>query len=189
MTIMRSSPLLFAILTGCMVGSPAPGPGGGTPDASTNGTSNGQNNGSNGSGSNTGVTADAAVDSPSNGCINAVPASQVGDGHHNPGTDCMNGCHNHGFTVAGTLFNGINSGTPVVGATIRVKDANNVTTDIVTQLNGNFYISTAVTAPLTVLATSCPNIQAMTATVSTTGGIVGCNQTGCHVSGNRIHLP
>ncbi len=185
---MRVVPFVFAILTGCMVGTPAPGPGPGPsgPDAGTGGTTNGNNTGS---GSNNVTPPDAAmVDAPGNGCINAVTAN-IGDGHHNPGTDCMNGCHNHGFTVAGTLYSAINSATPVVGATIRVKDANNQITDIVTQQNGNFYISTAVTAPLTVLATSCPNIQTMSATVSTSGGIVGCNQTNCHVSGNRIHLP
>lgn len=175
-----------------MVGTPAPGPGSPAPDGG-NGTSNGGNgNGSNGGsgGSNSGVLPDAATaDAPGNGCINPVSAANYGDGHHNPGQDCMNACHNHGFTVAGTLFAGLNSATPVPGATIRVVDANNQTTDIVTQANGNFYISTAVTAPLTVLASSCPNIQRMTATVSLSGGVVGCNQTNCHVSGNRIHLP
>ena len=187
---MRTLPLLITILAGCMVGTPSPGPGGsppGAPDAG-NGNNQGSNNGS-GSGSNQGVQPDAAVGDAGNGCINAVPANTVGDGHHNPGQDCMNACHNHGFTVAGTLFSGINSSTPVVGATIRIMDANNKITDIQTQQNGNFYISTAVTSPITVLATACPNINPMSAQVTLSGGIVGCNKSGCHVSGNRIHLP
>jgi hypothetical protein len=184
---MRAIPFLFAILTGCMVGTAGPGSGGGAPDAG-NGTSNGGNGSNNGSSS--GVLPDAATGGGAdagNGCINAV--AQVGDGHHNPGQDCMNACHNHGFTVAGTLYSAINSSTPVIGATIRVVDANNKITDIVTQQNGNFYASTAVTAPLTVLATSCPDINHMSATVATSGGIIGCNKSGCHVAGNRIHLP
>jgi hypothetical protein len=100
----------------------------------------------------------------------------------------MNGCHDHGFTVAGTVYSTVNGNTPVIGATVRVKDAAGVTHDMVTMNNGNFYMSTQVTYPLTVLATSCPNIQPMSAQVAGPGP-AGCNRTGCHVSNNRIHLP
>ena len=120
-----------------------------------------------------------------NGCINQQ--ASPGSGHHNAGQDCQNGgCHNHGFTIAGTLYSSINGGNPVVGATIHVVDANGTPLDLVTMDNGNFYTSTAVTFPITVLATSCPNIQHMTATVAPGPS---CNKSGCHTSTNRIHLP
>jgi hypothetical protein len=112
----------------------------------------------------------------------------VGDGHHNPGQDCMNNCHNHGFTFAGTLYNSTGGTSPVVGAHIVVTDANNQKIDIYSQQNGNFYTSAAVTFPLTVLATSCPDIQHMTAQVVAGGG--GCNS--CHLAGGDggiMHLP
>jgi hypothetical protein len=184
---MRALNLLFAVLSGCMVGNVGPGPGGGTPDAAS--SNNGSGSGSNGGGGG-GVLPDAAsgTDAPANGCINAVAANLIGDGHHNPGQDCMNGCHDHGFTVAGTLFSSVSGGTAVKGATVRMLDANSQTVDVVTQLNGNFYTSQAVALPLTVLATSCPNIQHMSAQV-TGASPLGCNKTGCHVAGNQIHLP
>jgi hypothetical protein len=127
-------------------------------------------------------------------CVAAVTAN-IGDGHHNAGQDCMQGCHVHGFTVAGTMFTSVNSHIPIIGATVRVLDSANKTVDIVTQANGNFYTATPVTFPITVLATSCPNLTHMSGQV--TGGIVvggttavGCNKTGCHVSGTfQIHLP
>jgi hypothetical protein len=97
----------------------------------------------------------------------------------------MNSCHNHGFTLAGTVFTAINNNTAAVGATVRIMDANSNVTDIVTRQNGNFFISTAVAFPVTVLATSCPTVQHMTGTV--TAG--GCNKTGCHTANNQIHLP
>ena len=99
----------------------------------------------------------------------------------------MNACHNHGFTFAGTVYNNISGGTAVIGAHIVVTDANNQKIDIYSQQNGNFYTSAAVAFPLTVLATSCPNIQHMSSTVTTGNG--GCNKTGCHVGNNQIHLP
>lgn len=98
----------------------------------------------------------------------------------------MASCHNHGFTVAGTVFTSANSNTAVVGATVTVKDANGQVVDIVTQLNGNFYTSTPVTFPLTVMASSCPAATPMIGQVAQGGG--GCNQTNCH-STMRIHLP
>src|SRR5215467_12391939 len=46
----------------------------------------------------------------------------VGTGHHNAGMDCLDGCHNHGFSFAGTLYMP-GTTTPVVGATITAFDA------------------------------------------------------------------
>jgi len=116
-------------------------------------------------------------------------AGLVGDGHHNAGQDCANNCHNHGFTFSGTLYTSLAGGTPVVGAHIVATDANNQKIDVYSQANGNFYTSATVAYPLTVLATACPDIQHMSATVSVTGTGAGCNSTNCHIAGNRVHLP
>ena len=97
----------------------------------------------------------------------------------------MNGCHNHGFTLAGTLY-AADKSTPVVGASITVVDANNATFDMVTMTNGNFYTSSAVKFPLTITASSCPSVSPMISTVSASG----CNNTSCHGGAQgRIHLP
>jgi hypothetical protein len=115
--------------------------------------------------------------------------ASVGSGHHNAGQDCMQGCHNHGFTMSGTLFAAANSTTPVVGASITVKDAQGMTFDMVTQQNGNFYTSNAVTFPVTVIASSCPDVHAMSGSIAAGNG--GCNKTGCHAAGaqGKIYLP
>ncbi|HTR50877.1 MAG TPA: hypothetical protein VMJ10_09235 [Kofleriaceae bacterium] len=177
---MRDACFLLVVLAAC-TGDLSWSSSGPLPDG---GASSGGGGG--GGGGAVGPDAGTVAGDGGNGCI-AMQASP-GNGHHNPGMDCMDGCHNHGFTVAGTLFGAVNSTTPVVGATIQVIDANKQTIDIVTQTNGNFYTSTQVAFPLTVLATSCPNIQPMAASVTGTT-TVGCNATGCHVAGNRIHLP
>ena len=118
----------------------------------------------------------------------------VDDGHHNPGKDCLT-CHdgNHAnatkFLVAGTLFSAATGGTGVAGATVEIVDSAGIVTPLVTAMNGNFYTSQAVTFPLTVRATSCPNEQPMITKVLTTGA--SCNN--CHATGKlpqqQIHLP
>ena len=175
---------LAALLSACEVGTIEGGPIGGGPGSGSNhGAPDGGTSGNR----------DAAVtggDASSGfACRNQVPTAQLGDGHHNAGQDCMNGCHNHGFTLAGTLFAAANSTTPVLGGTITVTDANGKTFDMVSQLNGNFYTSNAVTFPVTVIASSCPNIQHMSATVAAGSG--GCNKVGCHTAGAQgyVHLP
>src|SRR5882724_2348069 len=157
---MKSLALLIALLAGCEVGSALPPGGGGVPGIDAPG-------GGGGGGGGGGVLADApSSDGPANGCLPGTTAAAVGDGHHNAGQDCMNGCHAHGFTFAGTLYNNITGGTAVIGAHIVVTDANNQKIDIFSQQNGNFYTSATVAFPLTVLATSCPNIQHMSSTVA-----------------------
>jgi hypothetical protein len=107
----------------------------------------------------------------------------------------MQGCHVHGFTIAGTVFTSVSSHIPIIGATVRVLDANNKTVDIVTQGNGNFYTATPVAFPIKVAATSCPSYSAMSGPVSgytVVGGTtaVGCNNSTCHVAGTfQIHTP
>jgi hypothetical protein len=179
-------------MSACTVGIAPPGgpPPFGAPDAGGGGTSGGgtSSGGSNDDGSGGGGG------TGSNGCVNQV-TSNIGDGHHNPGQDCMNGCHDHGFTVAGTLFTSGTSTTAITGATITVVDQQGQTVTMVSQANGNFYSTTAVGFPLTVKAVSeCPNIQSMPGTVSPETGsttTVGCNSSSCHQPGQQgyIHLP
>lgn len=132
---------------------------------------------------------DAALGDAGFACRNAVPSNQLSSGHHNAGQDCQNACHNHGFTLSGTMFASATSTTPVTGATITVTDAAGQTFDVVTQLNGNFYTSNPVTFPVTVVASRCPSVQPMTAMIASGQG--GCNENGCHQPGAQgwIHLP
>jgi hypothetical protein len=176
---MRVKFLGVVVISACTVGiAPSGGPpGGGTaPDAPTI------------------PEVDAPREAPpeagagSNGCKNQVTSS-IGDGHHNPGQNCMSACHNHGFTLAGTVYTSVTSNAAVTGASVSVTDANNQTFDMVTQANGNFWSSQAVAFPITVKASSCPAIASMTGPVAQGNG--GCNMTGCHASGaqGHIHLP
>jgi hypothetical protein len=122
-------------------------------------------------------------------CRNRITAG-LDNGHHNPGQDCQQGCHNHNFFVSGTMFTSAAGGSPVAGATITFIDADGVTGDIQTNLNGNFWWSLPVKFPLKIIASMCPDIQPMMAMVPATGA--GCNKTGCHTAtggAGRIHLP
>ena len=139
---------------------------------------------------------DASVDGAGSGSGSGALCKQkvaiVGNGHHNAGQDCMNSCHNHGFTLAGTLYAASSGGTTVAGASITVKDANGQTFDIVSQANGNFYTTTSVAFPVTVQASECQiaaTPQKMTAQLTSSDR--GCNQTACHstTAQGRIHLP
>jgi hypothetical protein len=179
------------------------------PDASSNGNGNNPTDGNGNTGSNNnnpdaGTTnhpdagntnPDAGNTNPDAGmsgppCKNKV--TSVGSGHHNAGQDCMNSCHFHGFTLAGTLYSAASGGSAISGASITVKDASGQTFDIVSQADGNFYTSNPVQFPVTVYASECQIQQAgvpMTATISSGGA--GCNQGGCHTTSaqGRIHLP
>jgi hypothetical protein len=180
---------------------------GGDLDASSNGNSNGNNPGDASGGGNSdsggggnvdagggnhdagGGGQDAGMTAPP--CKNKV--SGVGSGHHNAGQDCMNSCHFHGFTLAGTLYSSVAGGSAISGASITVKDAAGQTFDIVSQADGNFYTSNSVQFPVTVYASECQIQQAgvpMTATV-TSQQSGGCNASGCHTTSaqGRIHLP
>jgi hypothetical protein len=104
----------------------------------------------------------------------------------------MNACHNHGFTLAGTLYSSASGGAAVSGASITVKDAAGHTFDIVSQMNGNFYTSNPVQFPVTVYASECEisqTSQVMTMALQSTDR--GCNQSACHTTSGqgRIHLP
>jgi hypothetical protein len=131
--------------------------------------------------------ADAATDAAGFACRPRV--ATVGSGNHHAGEDCQGSCHNHGFTLAGTIFAPAGTTTPLVGATITVVDATGRTVDVVSQRNGNFYTSQRLTFPVRVTASLCPNITAMAGQV--TASMDGCNAGGCHVAGAQggIHLP
>jgi len=124
-------------------------------------------------------------------CKNTVVA--VGNGHHNPGLDCMQaGCHAAGgdgptFSLGGTVYTDALGAAPQVGATITIKDALGIELNLATQQNGNFYSAAQLTPPLTTYASECPGILHMTATA--TGN---CNTGGCHdgvAATGRVYLP
>lgn len=134
------------------------------------------------------VWVDAAIgDGGNNDCEPRV--TTYGGGHHNTGQDCLQSCHNHGFTLAGTLYTSPTNNTGFAGATITIRDSNNVTHDVVVQANGNFYTSAAIAFPAVVMASACPYSAKMTATVANGR----CNTAACHAQANgaagQIHLP
>jgi hypothetical protein len=131
-----------------------------------------------------GDAAGGAVD-----CDDLVAAN--GDGHHNPGLACLN-CHGGiglapTFTLGGTLYKDLNGGAPLAGATIRVTDGAGQSVKIVTAANGNFYSTQALTFPLTVAASACPDTVPMMAQVQQGQG--SCNAANCHDADMRINLP
>jgi hypothetical protein len=112
--------------------------------------------------------------------------SIVATSTHNAGQNCMGGCHDHGFTFAGTLTDG--NGNGVAGAEVRLVDANNVAISVHTGSNGNFHSSTSFTAPAHVGARDATNTAIMiTALAASNGGCNGCHATGGTVA--KIHLP
>ncbi len=105
-----------------------------------------------------------------------APANIIhGDGHHNPGQDCMGSCHDHGFSLAGTLYLADNV-TPANNATISIVDANGGKQDIIVSTNGNFFSYLPAAFPIHVESSLCPSTQFMVST-ATTGG---CNTAACH---------
>jgi hypothetical protein len=169
---------LLACWTGCVGGLPSD-PGSASPDARGPG-----------SGSDAAVRIDAG--SPSDAapfrCRDVITAG-LDTGHHRPGEDCQSGCHDHGFFLSGTLFSSASGGQPVVGAAITFIDATGATGDMRSGTNGNFWWGLPVSFPVTLIASACPTIDRMTATVPSGQG--GCNRGGCHTSAaaGRVHLP
>lgn len=143
-----------------------------------------------------GSVIDANIDAPkltwpdaSTGSGTMLPCKNMavppGNGHHNPGKSCFQSCHNHGFTLAGTLYTNATGNTAFAGATMSFTDNNGAMFDLVTNQNGNFYTTRAIAFPVLVLASSCPSAVRMTL-ASTTGD---CNS--CHVgaTNDQMHLP
>ena len=134
------------------------------------------------------AAADLAGDVVARNCINQATSST--SGKHNAGLACLD-CHKSGggdgpaFTFASTLFSALTGGAAVPGAAVEVIDAKGQVVRLVTSANGNFYTSQAVSFPLTVRASACPNDQPMIAKVQNGN----CNTSGCHTSQFQIHLP
>jgi hypothetical protein len=169
--------LVVALVVPACVGTIDSGGPAGSPDAAASNSPPSDSGSGSGSGS---ATTDAA---PAGGpvCKNVVAAG-LSSGKHNAGQDCMNGCHNHGFTLAGTLYTA--AGAALVGGTITVTDAAGATHDVVSQQNGNFYTSTPIAYPATVYASACPSVTPMQASVAASGA--GCNN--CHTPGATGHI-
>jgi len=153
-----------------------------------------------GSGSDSGgQPIDAKIDAPklmwidaANGSGNGLPCkNQVlpppTDGHHFPGQSCFQACHNHGWTVAGTLYTSSTGNTAFSGANITITDSNNQTMNLVTGANGNFYTTQPIAFPVLVIASACPAAVKMTLAVAASGR--ACNS--CHIGGTneQMHLP
>jgi hypothetical protein len=105
---------------------------------------------------------------------------------HNAGKDCMGGCHNHGFTFAGTLVDGAGKG--IAGAEVRLVDAKGTAITVHTGPTGNFHSATPFAAPAHVGARNGTATVTMVTALQSSNG--GCN--GCHVTGGTtppIHLP
>ena len=172
---MRSLLVTVLAVSGCTVGEV--GPTGAGPDAPVGGNPD----------------ASAGPDAPAGltfgTCRDQVTAN-LGNGHHNAGQDCQSGCHDHGFTLSGTVYTSAAGTTPAVGATITIKDAAGVMFDVVSATNGNFSTTRAVTFPVLVVASSCPSATPMSGSIAAGNG--GCNKSGCHVPGvgqGAVHVP
>ncbi len=112
--------------------------------------------------------------------------AQIAAGTHNAAQNCMGGCHNHGFTFAGTLTDGVGNG--VAGAEVRLVDANGTAISVHTGPEGNFHSSTPFVAPAHVGARNATKTALMVTSLTAANG--GCN--GCHKTGGAttpIHLP
>jgi hypothetical protein len=117
-----------------------------------------------------------------------------GDGHHNAGQSCITaGCHDGNtaeaplWTAAGTVYDALGGGAAVAGATIHLVDGAGTDVKLVTSANGNFYTAQAITYPVTTRVSKCPTTIPMVAQVQANGA--SCNTAGCHVDGNRVHVP
>jgi hypothetical protein len=176
-------------------GAPAGGGGSGGGGAGGGGGGGGGGVGGGGGGS-TGTIADMAMppssaqdmSGPDPNCIKS--GTPVIDGHHNTGAACM-GCHRSGsgltvFTAAGTVYDAAGNG--LAGVNVELVDAAGKPFSVVSASGrgqGNFWITSAVTLPLTVRATACPYDRPMVSKVSNGD----CNTSGCHTSAMPIHVP
>jgi hypothetical protein len=115
------------------------------------------------------------------------PQTGYGNGQHNTGKDCLGSCHNHGFTVAGTVYESATDNTGYAGATVTIVDKNGTSIPLVVQANGNFYTTESVAFPVTVTASNCPYAASMTAAAST-GACNSCHAQSGGTAG-QIHLP
>jgi hypothetical protein len=119
----------------------------------------------------------------------APRATSIEDGHHDPGTACLD-CHNGSkpdarrFTVAGTLFLTNNDpNQPLSAATVEVVDLRGNKLTLTTQKNGNFYTDQPIADPPWQVHIS----QSPTATSMPTPTMSGdCNS--CHAQQSQVYL-
>src|SRR5262249_36805442 len=111
---------------------------------------------------------------------------QIAASTHNAGMNCMGGCHNHGFTFAGTVTD--TAGNAVAGAEVRLLDANGTAISVYTGTNGNFHSSAQWVAPAKVgVRTASSKGLMVTGLASANGGCNGCHATGG--SQTQIRVP
>jgi hypothetical protein len=201
------SSLLWLSTTACLPAfNPPPGgdPGSGTPPGGTGGNNQsptgsadmamapgGGGGGGGGGGSPSHDMAQAGGGGGDMAALCDPLASTAGlsspSGHHNAGQECQ-GCHSGGgaptFYIAGTLYDTVNGTTAIAGATIHITDGAGKSVTTISAQNGNFWTTTALTYPIKVSASLCPNTQPMNGSVSGNGA---CNN--CHNSTFRVHLP
>lgn len=136
-------------------------------------------------------------------CRDLVPEAEVVAGHHPARFDyseggelgCnQNGCHGATpgpaapvYTVGGTVFQDLTGGRPVAGATVYVTDqgGEGVSRALVTDSNGFFWSTEALTPPLQLAVTAgCPDEP-----IRMGGLAIGnCNAgAGCHASNQQIY--
>jgi len=129
-------------------------------------------------------------------CVDLDPSSTV-VGHHpaqydfqQGGRGCITlGCHDGntpgapGFTVAGALYQGVTSGTPIKGGRIYITDQAGTVVELKTAENGFFYTTQALSGPFTLLASGCPSHTPMAAQADG-----NCNRGNCHDNDFRIFL-
>jgi hypothetical protein len=137
------------------------------------------------------ASGNAGVDAGTSASTCDDPAPSALSGEHNPGTDCL-ACHSQmgsgpEFTIGGTLYDGVNSNTAVVGGTIRVTDSDGLELKLISAQNGNFWTREALAFPVTVTASECPDTLPMISPVSQAGG--SCSMGGCHTDTFRVYLP
>jgi hypothetical protein len=135
----------------------------------------GNNGGGDGSGSGSG-----------NGCVDATtpgtPHLHASGGTSNAGLNCLaNGCHGTNpqgpqYTFAGTLYTTSDATAPKPGATVKVV-VGGTEHLAVTDQDGNFYGTQAITFPASTNSSSCPNIMNMVTPLQAGSG-GQCNQ--CH---------
>lgn len=204
----RFAALLLAVACGCssplgggLIGGEDPAGAGGGPSASSAGDAGGatdpgpmspaMNSAEDGGGpvatsdagkSETGAPPPPPPPSVFNGA-GAFVASTAGD-THNAGQNCMNGCHNHGFTFAGTLKDGAGNG--VAGAEVRLVDSSGAAITVHTGTNGNFHSATPFSGPAHVGARTATKAVDMVGMI-TAGGCNGCHATGG--TATPIHVP
>ena len=122
------------------------------------------------------------------GCVNAATPGathlHVAGGTPNQGQICLvSGCHlaaslgagANPFAFAGTLYTTAAGTTIATGATVKVAFGTTTLT-ATTDADGNFTVLGTLTFPATSLATECPSLKPMVASLGTGGG--NCNN--CH---------